>query len=88
MKINAFLKLWLNVIRNSIAMLKKQSLLKIYFILLCSLLFLAVEFLICYVAFSFMRGIPEVGSIIVERLMFLFYFALFLMLIFSNAIIT
>ncbi|HAZ10109.1 MAG: hypothetical protein A2047_02820 [Omnitrophica bacterium GWA2_41_15] len=88
MKINAFLKLWLNVIRNSIAMLKKQSLLKIYFILLCSLLFLAIEFLICYVAFSFMRGIPEVGSIIVERLMFLFYFALFLMLIFSNAIIT
>ncbi len=88
MKINAFLKLWMDVFRNSIVMLKKQSSLKIFFILFCSLLFLVVEFLICYAAFSFMRGVPEVGSIIVERLMYLFYFALFLMLIFSNAIIT
>lgn len=88
MKINAFLKLWLNIAYNSIAMLKKQSLLKIFFILFCVALFLAVEFIICYAAFSFVRDVPGVGSIIVERLMYLFYFALFLMLIFSNAIVT
>ncbi|MBU1061653.1 MAG: hypothetical protein KJ952_02905, partial [Candidatus Omnitrophica bacterium] len=85
--ISPFLKLWFNVIRNSISTLKRQSYLKISFVLLCSIIFLVVEFLISYRAFLFIRDFPGVGSIVSERLLFLFYFALFLMLIFSNAII-
>jgi len=87
MHIPVFLKLWLDIIGNSIRMLKRQSMLKVSFILLCSILFLAAEFFICYKAFSFVNGFQGVGPIIAERLMYLFYFTMFLMLIFSNAII-
>ena len=88
MKIFIFLKLWFNIIRNNIGTLKKQSFLKISFVLFCSVIFLTLEFFIFYFAFLFIRDFPGVGSILSERLMYLFYFALFLMLIFSNAIIT
>lgn len=87
MKRLVFLKLWLDIARNSVATLKRQSLLKILFIFSCSAIFLAAEFFICYHAFVFVRDFPGVGSIISERLMYLFYFMLFLMLIFSNMII-
>lgn len=86
MQIFSFLKLWLNIIRNSIATLKRQSSLKILFILFCSIIFLATEFFICHKTFLFIRDFPGVGSIVSDRLMYLFYFILFLMLIFSNAI--
>lgn len=82
-----FFKLWFNIIKNSIGTLKRQSYLKISFVLFCSIIFLLAEFFICYYAFSFIRDFPGVGSIVSERLMYLFYFALFLMLIFSNAIV-
>ena len=83
-----FLNFWINILCNNIAGLRKQSLLKIAFIFLCSVLFLAAEFFVCYRAFLFIKNFPGVGSLLSERLMFLFYFALFLMLIFSNAVIT
>ena len=82
-----FLRLWFNIICNSIKQLRKQSLLKIGFVLFCSILFLFTEFFICYKAFVFIRDFQGVGPIIAERLMYLFYFVLFLMLVFSNAIV-
>lgn len=82
-----FFKLWINLIRNSVCTLKRQSMLKIFFVMFCSVIFLTVEFLVCYRVFSFLRDFQGVGSIIIERMLYLFYFALFLMLIFSNAII-
>lgn len=83
-----FPKLWLNIICNSVGTLKKQSHLKISFVSFCSVIFLMAEFFICYHAFTFIRDFPGVGSILSERLMYLFYLSLFLMLIFSNAVIT
>jgi len=84
---NAFLRLWFNIIRNSVRGLKKQSFLKMAFILFCSAIFLIAEYFICYWAFSFIKDFQGVGPIIAERLMYLFYFTLLLMLIFSNAIV-
>jgi len=82
-----FLRLWFNIIHNSIGTLKRQSNLKVFFVLFCSVMFLVAEFFICYHVFAFVRDFPGVGSIILERLMYLFYFMLFLMLVFSNAIV-
>lgn len=88
MRISPFLKLYSDIVYNSLRTLKKQSYFKIFFVSSCSIIFLASEFFICYRVFLFIRGFEDVGPIILERLLYLFYFSLFLMLIFSNAVVS
>jgi len=86
-KMPIIIRLYLRVLFNMLQSLKKQSRLKISFVFLSSFIFLVAEFIISYHAFMFIRDFPGVGSILTERLMYLFYFILLLMLIFSNAIV-
>ena len=88
MRISPFLLLYSDIIYNSLSTLKKQSYLKVFFVSFCSIIFLALEFFICYRVFLFINDFEDVGPIILERLLYLFYFSLFLMLIFSNAIVS
>lgn len=88
MRIPPFLRLYSNIIHNSLRTLKKQSYLKIFFVSFCSIIFLAFEFFICYRVFLFIKDFEDVGPIILERLLYLFYFSLFLMLIFSSVIVS
>jgi len=76
------------IIKNSFLTLSSQPLTKIIFISLFIAVFLVAAFLAFYKGFNFLHSLENIGLIIIERLFYLFFMGLFLMLIFSNIIVS
>ena len=80
------IKLKCTILKNTILSLKKQPRLKIIFISVFTFcLGLAIYFSM-YRAFSFVYQFPGFGEFLLDRLLYLFFFSLLLMLIMSSAV--
>lgn len=72
---------------NSIRYLRRHSALKIAVIAFFIIFFLAGGYLLFYEGFDYLAGFPPFGRILTDRLIALFFAAIFFMLIFSNIIV-
>lgn len=82
------LKLKLLMLKNSVFHKTEYSKLKLFTVLTFTILLLWGEFFLFYHLFSLLGGIQGVGIIIIEKLFFLFFMAIFFLLVFSNIIVS
>ncbi len=76
------------MIKNNILSIGRHSKLKIGFILTLSSIFLGGGFFILHNMLSFLYSLAPLGPILIDRLLSFFFLILFLMLIFSNIIVS
>ncbi|MFH2138110.1 MAG: hypothetical protein ABII88_06330 [Candidatus Omnitrophota bacterium] len=85
--INSIFNLRIRILHNKFANVRSHSKLKILFVLFMAVGIIAGIFYVPYRAFLFLQSMGHLGSVIIERLMYLLFMGLFVMLIFSNCII-
>ncbi|MBM3254195.1 MAG: hypothetical protein FJZ16_08075 [Candidatus Omnitrophica bacterium] len=85
--LSAILKVKFNILNNKLHSIRKHSTFKILFVGFSSFIFLAGLFLFAYKLFAMLQAIQGVGIVLISRILFLFFFSLFCMLIFSNIIV-
>ncbi len=78
----------IDIVINKFRSIGKHSTLKILFVNFCIFLFLLAIFMVSYKMFAMLQAIQEVGIVLVTRMLFLFFFSLFCLLIFSNIIVS
>ena len=78
----------LNQLRNNFRMLRKTGRLRLFIAVFVLLVVWAGIFAGFYRAFIFLQTFMGIGEILIDRLIYLLTFALFIMLIFSNAVIS
>ncbi|MBU4305760.1 MAG: hypothetical protein KJ893_09130 [Candidatus Omnitrophica bacterium] len=76
-----------SAVKNRLAGIKKHSRLKIFIVWLVFIGLISAAFYVPYRAFLFLESMGSLGLVIVDRLLYLFFMGLFVMLIFSNCII-
>lgn len=76
------------IIRNKIYAVRQHSILKICVVWLMIASILAGTYYVPYRAFLFLQSMGHLGTFIIDRLLYLFFMGLFIMLIFSNGIIS
>lgn len=81
------LRVKLNILNNKLRSIGRHSTFKILFVGFSSFIFLAGLFLFAYKLFGMLEAIQGVGIVLITRILFLFFFSLFCMLIFSNIIV-
>jgi ABC-2 type transport system permease protein len=77
----------MRILRNKISGLQEHSLLKVAVVWILAAGILAGLFLVPYRAFLFMQTMGHIGIVIIDRLLYLLFMGLFIMLVFSNCII-
>ncbi|MBI3991190.1 MAG: hypothetical protein HY350_03465 [Candidatus Omnitrophica bacterium] len=77
----------INLARNSVRKLKKEPRLKIGVVVFAGIFFLVGGYFLFWDGFAYVKNIPTLGVFLVDRLLGLFFMALFCMLIFSNLIV-
>ena len=83
-------KIWnarLNILSNKLKNARTHSRLKIVVVWLMIVGLFAGTFYVPYRAFIFLNSMGHFGLVIIDRLMYLFFMGLFMMLVFSNCII-
>jgi len=83
-----FLRLKINLIKNLFLSLKKEPPIKIGLISFAVASFLIGGYLLFLRGFIYLKSIPGIGDFLIEKLLGVFFMALFLMLIFSNVIVS
>ena len=83
-----FLHLKINVLKNMFLSLKKEPPIKLGLISFAIISFLIGGYLLFLRGFIYLQSIPGVGDFLIERLLGVFFMTLFLMLIFSNVIVS
>lgn len=77
----------MGIARNKLRNLRNHSLLKIIVVWVMIIGLFAGTFYVPYRAFKFLLSMGHLGFIVIDRLLYLFFMGLFIMLIFSNCII-
>ncbi|MFH1093032.1 MAG: hypothetical protein V1739_02600 [Candidatus Omnitrophota bacterium] len=77
----------LNILRNKMKNIGRHSRLKIIVVWVMVIGLFAGTFYVPFKAFVFLNSMGHFGLVIIDRLMYLFFMGLFMMLIFSNCII-
>ncbi len=83
----AIFKVRLQILRNKLLNIRQHSLLKIVVVWLMIIGIFIGMFYVPLRAFLFLKSMGHIGVVIIDRLMYLFFMGLFIMLIFSNCII-
>lgn len=82
------LQLKLKSLKNSLLKETEYSSLKMFTVLIFTLSLLIGEFYLFTYIFSFLGGIQGIGMVIIEKLFYLYFMALFFLLVFSNVIVS
>ncbi|MCP4649476.1 MAG: hypothetical protein GY853_05255 [PVC group bacterium] len=75
------------ILKNKLRNAHQHSRLKIFVVWFMIIGILGATFYVPYKAFVFLQSMDHVGNVIIERLMYLLFMGLFMMLVFSNSII-
>lgn len=86
--ISPVIRVKIAVLNNKLRSIGKHSTFKIIFVSLSAFMFLAGIFICSYKLFSMLGAIQGIGIVLVTRILFLFFFSLLCMLIFSNIIVS
>jgi len=81
-------KIKLLMLKNSVFRETEHSKLKLYTVLCFTVTLLLGEFFLFFYLFSFLGNIQGIGMVIIEKLFYLFFMAIFFLLIFSNIIVS
>ncbi|MCG2712508.1 MAG: hypothetical protein L6416_09335 [Candidatus Omnitrophica bacterium] len=90
MALSIIFNIWnarLNILRNKLKNARRHSRLKIIVVWLMVIGLFAGTFYVPFRAFVFLNSMGHFGLVIIDRLMYLFFMGLFMMLVFSNCII-
>lgn len=88
MALSAVWKMNLHLIKNGILSVRRHSRFKVAVVTLFVVVLWVGSFLLLYKAFTFLKGFPGVGMILIDRLLFILFFAWFFMLILSNILVS
>lgn len=88
MALSAIWKMNLHLIKNGIRSISRHSSLKVAVVGIFVVGLWVGSFLFLYNAFSFIKGFPGVGMMLMDRLLFILFFAWFFMLILSNILVS
>src|SRR3989304_8812513 len=86
--VTAFSEGRINLARNNIRALRDEPRLKMAVIIFSALFFFIGGYALFRYGFAYVKNIPSLGVFLMDRLLNLFFMALFCMLIFSNLIVS